>query len=82
METFIAITLLRLTNLYNKAGYTATLVARGWAGPVLEKVTRASGQARMLKKLKNAKKVKRGRTDQPTDGPTNQLTDIAGCRVA
>ena len=28
----------------NKAGYTATLVACGWAGAVLEKVTRASGQ--------------------------------------
>ena len=27
----------------NKAGYTATLVACGWAGAVLEKVTRASG---------------------------------------
>ena len=29
---------------FNKAGYTATLVACGWAGAVLEKVTRASGQ--------------------------------------
>ena len=28
----------------NKAGYTATLVAFGWAGTVLEKFTRASGQ--------------------------------------
>ena len=28
----------------NKAGYTATLVACGWAGAVLEKVTRAYGQ--------------------------------------
>ena len=28
----------------NKAGYTATLVACGWAGAVLEKVTRASGR--------------------------------------
>ena len=28
----------------NKAGYTATLVACRWAGAVLEKVTRASGQ--------------------------------------
>ena len=27
----------------NKAGYTATLVKCGWAGAVLEKVTRASG---------------------------------------
>ena len=28
----------------NKAGYTATLVASGWAGAVLEKATRESGQ--------------------------------------
>ena len=28
----------------NKAGYTATPVACGWAGAVLEKVTRAFGQ--------------------------------------
>ena len=28
----------------DKAGYTATLVACGWAGAVLEKVTRAFGQ--------------------------------------
>ena len=27
-----------------KAGYTATLVACGWAGAALEMVTRASGQ--------------------------------------
>ena len=30
----------------NKAGYTATLVACGWAGVGLEKVTRAFGQER------------------------------------
>ena len=36
--------ILRLDNCKgNKAGYTATLVACGWAGAVLE-VTRASGQ--------------------------------------
>ena len=29
---------------HNKAGYRATLVACGWAGAVLEKVTRASEQ--------------------------------------
>ena len=28
----------------NKAGYTATLVACGWAGAVLEKVTKTFGQ--------------------------------------
>ena len=28
----------------NKAGYTATLVTCGWAGALLEKVTRAFGR--------------------------------------
>ena len=32
----------KLDTFVNKAGYTATLVACGWAGAVLEKVTRAS----------------------------------------
>ena len=35
---------------------------------------RRLGRSRMLKKLKNAEKVKRG--------PTDRRTDIAGCRVA
>ena len=42
--------------LLNKAGYTATLVVCGWAGAVLEKVTRALWQEQQAKKLKNAKK--------------------------
>ena len=37
----------------NKAGYTATLVACGRAGAVLEKVTRASGQEPYAQKRKN-----------------------------
>ena len=44
----------------NKAGYTSTLVACGWAEAVLE-VTRASGRSLKLKKLKK----------QPTDRLTN-----------
>ena len=40
----------------NKAGYTATLVACGWAGAVLEKVIRVSGQEPYAQKAKNAKK--------------------------
>ena len=44
---------------------------------MLEKVFRASGQEPYVQKAKkNAKKVKRGPTDQPNDGQT------AGCRVA
>ena len=37
----------------NKAGYTATLVVPGWAGAVLEKVTRASGQELYAQKTQN-----------------------------
>ena len=35
-----------LGNDANKVGYTATLVACGWAGAVMEKVTRAFGRER------------------------------------
>ena len=40
----------------NKAGYTATQVACGWAGAVLEKVTRAFGQEQSAQKPKTPKK--------------------------
>ena len=33
------------------------------------------GRSGMLKKLKNAKKVKKGPTDQPIDQPTHRRTD-------
>ena len=39
--------------LQNKAGYTATLVARGWAGALIDKVTVAFGQEQLAQ---NAKK--------------------------
>ena len=51
----------------NKAGHTVTLVGCGWAGAVLEKVNRASGQERYAQKAKKRRKSKR---DRPTDGPT------------
>ena len=41
-----------LTHAYNKAGYTATLIVCGWAGAVLEKITRASGQELYAQKAK------------------------------
>ena len=54
-------------SLYNQAGYTATLVRAGeqercWKTPLGH-----LGRSRMLKELKNAKKVKRGPTNQPMD---------------
>ena len=54
----------------NKAGYTATLVACGWAGAVFEFLERF-GKCSEAKDHKNIKKVKWGMTNRPT----NQLTD-------
>ena len=54
----------------NKAGYTAILVAFRWAGAVLEKLSRASGQEQYAQKAKKHQKSKRGPINQPTDGPT------------
>ena len=50
----------------NKAGYTATLVACRWAGAVLEKVIRASGQEPYAQKAQKRQKSMKG-TDQLTD---------------
>ena len=49
-----------------KVGYTATLVACGWAGAVLEKVTRVSGQEPYAQKAQKRRKSKKG-TNRPTD---------------
>ena len=56
----------------NKAGYTATLVACGWAGAVLE-VTRASGQEPYAQKAKKRRKSNKG-TNRPTNGRTDGPT--------
>ena len=45
--------------IVNKAGYTATLVACGWAGAVLEKITRASGQEPYAQKAQKRQKSKK-----------------------
>ena len=50
----------------NKAGYTATLVACGWAEAVLEKVISVFGQEKWAQKAQKRRKSKKG-TDQPTD---------------
>ena len=54
-------------NKRNKAGYTATSVACGWAGAVIELLVHF-GKSGEAKDRKNIKKVKLGPTDQPTDG--------------
>ena len=60
----------------NKAEYTATLVACGWAGAVLERSLGHLGRSCVLKKLKNAEKVKRGPNDRPTDRPTHRHSGV------
>ena len=55
---------------HNKARYTATLFACGWAGAVLKKVIRASGLEQYAQKAQKRRKNKKG-----TDRPTNQPTD-------
>ena len=57
-----------------KAGYMATLVACGWAGAVLEKVTRASGQEPYAQKGQKRQKSKKG-SNRPTDQQTYQTTN-------
>ena len=59
---------------FNKAGYTAILVACGWAGAVLDYVARASGQEPYAQKTQKRRKSKKG-----INQPTNRPTDIVGC---
>ena len=53
---------------WNKAGYTATLVA--WAGAVREKVTGAFGQKQWAQNRQKMSKNTLGPTNRPTDGPS------------
>ena len=59
----------------NEVGYTASLDACGWAGTVIEKVTKAFDLGRS-----NAQKPRKSKigSNRRTDGQT----DKAGCRVA
>ena len=66
-----------MTFIKNKAGYTATSVACGWAGAVFE-LLKHLARSTEAKDRKNIKIVKWG----PTDRPTDSRTDKAGYRVA
>ena len=55
---FLVLIKIRTTN-YNKAGYTATPVACGWAGAIME-VTRSFGREQQCQKPKTLKQVTRG----------------------
>ena len=60
---------------FNKAGYTATLVACGWAGAVFE-LLKHLGKCSEAKDRKNIKKVKWGPTNRPTDRPTDGQSGV------
>ena len=79
----------------NKAVYTATPVAGGWAGAVMSWAGAVMSWAGALtsmiysylhfstfKQLKNAKKAKCDRTDRQTDRPTDRPTQWLIGRVA
>ena len=55
----------------NQAGYSATLVVCEWAGAVLEKVTRTSGQELYAQ---NAQKRRKSKGNRPNDRPTDRQT--------
>ena len=55
-----------ITLYLNKAGYTATLVACGWAGAVFE-LLKHLARSSEAKDRKNIKKIKWGLTNRPTD---------------
>ena len=61
---------------FNKAGYTASPVACGWAGAVFELLEHL-GRNSEAKDRKNPKKVKcDGLTDGPTDRRTDQQSEV------
>ena len=65
----------------NKAGYTATPVACGWAGAIFE-ISGAFGQERYSQKTHKRRKSKVWWMDGPMDGPMDGQTNKVGCRVA
>ena len=64
----------------NKAVYTATEVARGWARVVANRLFKQLGRSSNVKTAR--KRRKKNKQYGPTDGRTDGPTDIAGHRVA
>ena len=60
----------------NKAGFTATQVACGWAEAVMEKVTRAFRQEQQAQKAQKRQKSKM-ETDRSTDGQSGVQSLVA-----
>ena len=60
----------------NKAGYTDTPVASGWAGAIFD-VDRAFGHEQLAKYRKNIKK--QSKMDGPMDRQTDGRTDKTKC---
>ena len=67
-------------DIRNKAGYTATEVACGWAGAVFE-VTRPFGQEQWGLKIKIHKKSSMWPTNWQTDRPTKQGVESHSTRL-
>ena len=66
----------KLKDLQNKARYTATEIACGWAGAIFE-VTRPFGQEHWGQRNKIIKKVKCDRpTNRPTGGQSGLLSHV------
>ena len=63
-----------MSHYENMAGYTATKVAGGWAGAVMNKANKVFGIGQDKPPVKTEKKTT---WDRPTDRATDDLTDIA-----
>ena len=61
--------------MLNKAGYTATPVACGWAGAVIE-LTKAFGQELLAQKAQKRRKGKKGTSKERTDRPTDRHSGV------
>ena len=64
----------------NKAGYMATLVACGWAGAVLEKVTGSSGQEPYAQKAQKRQKSNSRKSVRWSAVPVAPMSVYVGVR--
>ena len=65
---------------FNKAGYTATQVACGWAGAIFD-VTRAFGQEQYGQRIKNIKKTTERRTKRGVESRSTRQKRINSARI-
>ena len=70
------ITTKEVTTKDNKARYTATLVACGWAGAVLDKVTRTYGQELYAQKAQKHRKSNKSSKDRTWSAVPDALLGV------